>query len=145
MKFLSNLFNSGAKEIIDSAGGVIDKVVTNDHERSRAKAELSEIVMQSLNRLHEAQRSLIEAEMQGNWLQRSWRPIVMLVFTTMIVLGAFMEIPYLDSNSRFWGLLELGLGGYIIGRSVEKVSRNVTSNIDLPFVRKKDRKDLIKG
>jgi hypothetical protein len=77
--------------------------------------------------------------MQGNWLQKSWRPLVMLTFTIMIVLGAFKEIPYLESSSQFWQLLELGLGGYVIGRTVEKVSETVTQNIDLTFLKKKDR------
>ena len=64
-------------------------------------------------------------EAQGNWLQKSWRPLVMLCFTFIILLGVFILIPLLDDNSEFWNLLEIGLGGYIIGRSVEKVTGKI--------------------
>lgn len=43
---------------------------------------------------------------------------------------------------EFWELLKLGLGGYVIGRSAEKIANSVTKNVDLPFLRKKDRKDV---
>ena len=64
-------------------------------------------------------------EAQGNWLQKSWRPLVMLCCTFIILLGVFIPIPLLDDNSEFWNLLEIGLGGYIIGRSVEKVTGKI--------------------
>ena len=142
MSFLSKIFSKGAKDIIDSSGNVIDKISTSDQEKMNAKNELSNIVFDSLNTLQNAQKEIILSETKGNWLQRSWRPLVMLTFTLLIVLGAFIEIPYLENNSRFWTLLEIGLGGYVIGRSVEKVSENVTKNSDISFLRKKDRKDI---
>ena len=55
------------------------------------------------------------------WLQRSWRPIVMLVFTLIILAGTFLNLPILADTSRFWDLLEIGLGGYIIGRGSEQL------------------------
>jgi hypothetical protein len=142
MSFLSKIFSKGAKDIIDSSGNIIDKISTSDQEKMNAKNELSSIVFDSLNTLQNAQKEIILSETKGNWLQRSWRPLVMLTFTALIVLGAFIEIPYLENNSRFWTLLEIGLGGYVIGRSVEKVSENVTKNSDISFLRKKDRKDI---
>lgn len=142
MSFLSKIFSKGAKDIIDSSGNVIDKISTSDQEKMNAKNELSNIVFDSLNNLQNAQKDIILSETKGNWLQRSWRPMVMLTFTALIVLGAFIEIPYLENNSKFWILLEIGLGGYVIGRSVEKVSENVTKNSDISFLRKKDRKDI---
>ncbi len=143
--FLGSLFKGGAKDILEGTNNILDKVVTNDTERSNAKEELSEVVLNALNRMQEAQKEVLLAEMKGNWLQRSWRPMVMLTFTAMIVAGAFTEIPYLADSSPFWSLLKIGLGGYVIGRSVEKVTKNVTANIDLPFLRKKERKYNIVG
>ena len=49
----------------------------------------------------------------------------MLCFTFIILLGVFIPIPLLDDNSEFWNLLEIGLGGYIIDRSVEKVTGKI--------------------
>ena len=143
MSFLTNLFSKGAKELLDSGGKLIDGITTSDQEKLNAKAELSKIVLTSLNSLQNAQRDVILAESRGNWLQRSWRPLVMLLFASIVVIGAFTTIPYLTDNSPFWGLLKLGLGGYIIGRSTEKITDKVTTNMDLTFLRKKDRKDKI--
>ena len=45
----------------------------------------------------------------------------MLVFTLIILVGTFLNLPILADTSRFWDLLEIGLGGYIIGRGSEQL------------------------
>jgi len=78
----------------------------------------------------EQQASIVRAEAQGDsWLQKSWRPITMLVFV-FIIANNYILFPYLSLFTNkvvelnippdMWGLLKLGLGGYVIGRSVEK-------------------------
>ena len=66
---------------------------------------------------------ILAAEAGGNWLQRSWRPLVMLVFAAVVLVGAFVPLPMLEDNSRFWDLLEIGLGGYILGRGMETLPK----------------------
>ncbi len=122
-----------------AVGGIVDSLTTSDAEKSEAKERLTAVVMEALNETANAQAEVLKTELKGNWLQRSWRPIVMLTFTVIIVIGAFRPIPFLDSTSPFWSLLELGLGGYVVGRSVEKVADTVTKNVDIPFLKKKDR------
>ena len=139
MSFLKKITGNIIGDTIDKAGGIVDNLTVTDDEKSAAKAKLTSIVTESLNSLQELQADVLKAELSGNWLQRSWRPLVMITFTCIIVVGAFREIPYLADNSPFWTLLEIGLGGYVIGRSVEKVAGKVTENIDMPFLKKKDR------
>ena len=43
--------------------------------------------------------------------QRGIRPCL-----AVILVGAFTELPLLEESSRLWDLLEIGLGGYIVGR-----------------------------
>ena len=76
---------------------------------------------------------IITAEAQGqSWLQRSWRAILMLAFGFIVIYVKFiaplfdLKIPELENE--FWNLLQLGIGGYVIGRSAEKISKNVTFN-----------------
>lgn len=140
MGVLSTIFGKGAKELTDSLGNAINGLSTSDEEKLILKNKISTIVLDALNKLAELQASIINTEAKGNWIQRSWRPITMLTFVAIIVLGAFIEIPYLKEDSKFWDLLEIGLGGYVIGRTTEKVADKVTKNIDLSFLRKKDRK-----
>ncbi|WP_197053315.1 3TM-type holin [Litchfieldella xinjiangensis] len=81
----------------------------------------------------EAQASVITAEANGeSYLQRNWRPILMLVITA-IVANNYIIAPYLgamfgsaltlDLPERLWDLMTLGVGGYIGGRTIEKVTR----------------------
>ena len=69
---------------------------------------------------------MIRTEAQGeSWLQRNWRPLTMMVFVGLIVgkwLGYTAPGVSEDLELRLLGLIEIGLGGYVIGRSVEKVA-----------------------
>ncbi|BDD05473.1 3TM-type holin [Aureibacter tunicatorum] len=150
MNILSKLFSKGASEILSKSNDIIDGLSTTDHEKLKAKNELSQIVLGSLNEVQNAQKEIIVTEAQGNWLQRSWRPLVMLSFTFIVIYTYFIQhlfsiAPQIELPDKFWGLLEVGLGGYVIGRSVEKVATSVTQNVDLTFLKKKERKNNIYG
>ena len=66
--------------VIKDIGKVIDDIFTNDEERQKAKNELVKIIQQKELELQKMQTDIIIAEAKGNWLQRSWRPILMLSF-----------------------------------------------------------------
>lgn len=72
------------------------------------------------NALAQWQSSVVTAEAQGNWLQRSWRPLTMLIFLLLVILNQYglMKVPLSD---QIWELFKVGLGGYIGGRSLEKI------------------------
>mgnify|MGYP006877977865 FL=1 len=50
----------------------------------------------------------------------------MLVFALIVLVGTFTTLPILSETSRFWDLLEIGLGGYVVGRSGEKIMQALT-------------------
>lgn len=143
MSWLKNIFSSGAAQIVDSVGNTIDRLTTSDDEKSKAKQELSDLITSRLNELATLQASVLTQELKGNWLQRSWRPIVMLSFAAIVVYSKFVApafgLPNAELERDFWVLLEVGIGGYVIGRSVEKVAGKVTENVDMPFLKRKDR------
>lgn len=145
MGILDKIFTNGAKELTDSIGNVVDKFVTTDSEKLKAKKELSELALTKLNELSSMQKEVLLAETNGNKLQRNWRPIVMLAFAFIVVYSKFIapafELPNTELEPDFWDLLRIGIGGYVIGRSVEKVAGDVTKNMDLTFLKKKDRKE----
>jgi len=67
-----------------------------------------------------------------SWLQRTWRPITMLVFVGLIVarwLG--WSAPNLGEAEvlKLWDIVEIGLGGYVIGRSAEKILPTVVKSL----------------
>lgn len=72
--------------------------------------------------LLDGQQKVIAAEAtSGNWLTSSWRPITMLTFLGLVVCDSFGWL-HSPLAPQAWTLLQIGLGGYTVGRSVEKVA-----------------------
>lgn len=121
--------------ILDKGLGIIDKCVEDKDLKTQLKAQFESQLLQLdfsiISKQIEAQAQIIAAETQGrSWLQRNWRPILMLVVVA-IVANNYLLFPYLrllfpgyvhmlDLPERLWDLMTLGVGGYIAGRSVEK-------------------------
>jgi hypothetical protein len=72
----------------------------------------------------------------SHWLTRSWRPMLMLLFMALLAIYGVL-LPTLDLIAahpvtftprwrdlppEFWNLLTVGLGGYVGGRSLEKIA-----------------------
>ena len=118
--------------VIKEIGGIIDNLFTNDEERINAKNKIIKVLKEKELELQKMQTDIIIAEAKGNWLQRSWRPILMLSFGFIVIYVKFLAplfnltIPPLEHE--FWDLLQLGIGGYVVGRSAEKIAKSVTIN-----------------
>jgi hypothetical protein len=85
-----------------------------------------------------AQRDVIVAEANSaSWMARNWRPIMMLTFV-FIIFNNFILLPYvtlfggtpveLEIPESLFGLLKIGVGGYICGRSGEKMVESYAKN-----------------
>ena len=112
--------------LIKAIGETVDRLTLPAREKRQLEAELTEKLRTHVEKLAEEQSSVLREEARGNWLQRSWRPLVMLTFATIILTGTFVSLPILADTSRFWDLLEIGLGGYVIGRGGEKILQTIT-------------------
>lgn len=109
-------------DVVNAISGVINGVTLPAREKRELQAEILRLVYEREREIIEAQTGVIKVEAAGNWLQRSWRPLVMLVFAVIVLIGTFTSLPMLADTSRFWDLLEIGLGGYVVGRSGEKMA-----------------------
>ena len=79
--------------------------------------------------LMKAKADVIKSEAQGSsWIQRSWRPITMLTFLALVVLDAFNLLAFRLAEQA-WDLLQIGLGGYVVGRSAEKIVPKVAESL----------------
>lgn len=111
---------------------LIDNLHTSDEERLTIKAKLFEMqsqlasqVIEYEGQLLKAKSDIIVAEAKGaSWIQRSWRPITMLTFLFLVVMDAFGWLPFRLAD-KAWTLLQIGLGGYVVGRSFEKTMPQV--------------------
>ncbi|OEE65865.1 hypothetical protein A1OO_08635 [Enterovibrio norvegicus FF-33] len=119
--------------IVEPVTALIDDLHTSDEERLQVKARLFDMqsamaakVMDYEARLIESKTKVITAEAQGaSWLQRNWRPITMLTFLVLVVADTF-GLTEFRLATEAWTLLQIGLGGYVIGRSAEKIVPKVT-------------------
>ncbi|WP_303181275.1 3TM-type holin [uncultured Butyricimonas sp.] len=114
------------KGVVSAVGGVIDRLTLPAREKKQLETDLLRIFIEWEKRVMEAQAAVLTEEARGTWLQRSWRPLVMLTFALIVLAGTFTSLPMLADTSRFWDLLEIGLGGYVVGRSGEKIVQAFT-------------------
>lgn len=115
---------------------VIDHVLPSGDAKLQLQQKIVEAqilaasqMMDYEKQLLDSQTKIITAEAQGQgWLQRSWRPITMLTFLALAVCDSFGWLPNPLAPGA-WTLLQLGLGGYVAGRSLEKVAPAITNAI----------------
>lgn len=104
---------------------VIDKAVEDKDQATMIKAKLNELALTGALKELEAAAQIIVAEAQGeSWLQRNWRPLLMVMFG-VIIANNYLIVPLFNTPSALippdmWDLLKLGVGGYVVGRTVEK-------------------------
>ncbi len=126
MNKILNWFTGG---VIKEIGKVIDNLFTTEEERIKAKNEVFKVLQEQQLELQKLQTEIIVTEANGNWLQRSWRPILMLCFGFIVMYVKFIaplfQLPIPPLENEFWNLLQLGIGGYVVGRSAEKISKNI--------------------
>ena len=128
MGFWSNLFKPGGDTIkgtLEGAGTLAKDIRTaiTGEVSPEKKAELEAKLLSLQSEILKAQAGVVMAEANGqSWLQRSWRPITMLTFLILVVLDSFGVLPFRLAKEA-WGLLKIGLGGYVIGRSAETVAK----------------------
>jgi hypothetical protein len=122
----------GIVKVVDDAVPDSDLKAKLESEDNRAKLESG---LKEMSQRMQLQQAAIVAEIQGeSWLQRNWRPLTMMVFV-FIIVNNFVLVPYLTQfwvgmptlplPPELWQLLEIGLGGYIAGRTIEKVTETV--------------------
>lgn len=122
--------------LIPSITSLISEVVTDKDEAARINAELTKKMLDQSSDLFKAQAEIITAEAKSeHWLAAVWRPITMLVFVFIVannyVLAPYaaafgFPVPTLEIPDGMWGMLQIGIGGYIASRGVEKVADKVS-------------------
>tara|TARA_Y100001938_G_C8031738_1_gene401040 strand:+ start:268 stop:657 length:390 start_codon:yes stop_codon:yes gene_type:complete len=129
MSILGKIFNSGAKDLVDSVGNAIDKIHTSAEEKELVKAEVKKMLLDYEQNIQQEVTKRWEADMNGNWLTKSIRPLtlgfLMIVLTvfTLVDFG-YVNISISDSWIDLWQILAITcFGAYFGGRSFEKIKK----------------------
>lgn len=119
-------------DVLGVISKTIDDVVTSDEERLQLRNELQRIISEKGLEADKMAADIIQTEAKGNWLQKSWRPILMLSFGFIVMYSKFFApafgLPNTVLEPDFWELLRLGIGGYVVGRSAEKITEKISNN-----------------
>ena len=115
--------------VVSPITNLIDELHTSDEEKLIIKNKMMQIQANAYSeaielekQVMQAKASIITAEANGqSWLQRSWRPITMLTFLALVVADSFGWLAN-PLATEAWTLLQIGLGGYVVGRSAEKIA-----------------------
>lgn len=111
--------------LIEPLFSTIDKVVGNKAEADKIKLSIQQQILSNKSNEFKAAADIIVAEAKGeSWLQRNWRPVLMLWFAGLI--GAHwmgFTAPNISDEvlNSLLDIVKIGIGGYVIGRSTEKV------------------------
>jgi hypothetical protein len=110
---------------LDVGGKLIDRLWPDKAQQDQARLALLELAQKGELAELTGRAEIVKAEAaSGHWLAACWRPILMLTFGALIVarwLG--WSAPGISEAEvlKLWDIVQLGLGGYVIGRSAEKV------------------------
>lgn len=116
--------------LFDFGSTLLDKFFPDKDEAAKAKIKLVEMQMNGELSKLQISAGIITAEAKSeHFLVAAWRPITMLVFVFIIAnnyilypyLSLFIDnAPKLDLPPDMWDLLKIGIGGYTVGRTIEK-------------------------
>lgn len=133
LSFIGDIFKP-ASELIDSLHTSEEEKLSLKQQFFTIQATLYSKALEYEARIKEAQARIIEAEAKSeSWLASNWRPMTAVTFVALIVLRWFEVIdPVIISEAleaKLWDVLEICLGGYVIGRSAEKIIPSVAEAI----------------
>jgi hypothetical protein len=137
--------------MVNFMNNVIDKIVPDKDLKIKYKKEIEALARQeAIERARiinlederdtgavtaglQAQRDVILAEAQsGHWFVAAWRPILMGLFIGILgnnyILAPYTNMlfhlnPSVPLPPEMWETLQIGIGGYVGGRSLEKIAK----------------------
>jgi len=122
---------------------VVGRVLPADKNKAQEiERELSMALMQNTAEIEKAAASVVIAEANSEHkITATWRPILMLTITAIVgwnylvaplveltvTLATGNQIPLsIPLPEELWTLLTVGVGGYVLGRSGEKIAGKIS-------------------
>jgi hypothetical protein len=126
--------------VVGPIAEILKKVIPDADKRAQAQEEITRAVIANEAEIIGAARDVIVAEAQsGSYAARNWRPHLM--YFLMVLLAWIAVVAPLaglakdttgslrDVPPEVWQLLMIGMGGYIIGRTGEKIAATFAERI----------------
>jgi hypothetical protein len=128
MDFIGGIFKPAA-DLIDNMHTSTEEKMSMSNQLEKIQNAMTSKVLDLDAQLLASKTAIITAEANGQgFLQRNWRPVTMLTFLVLVVCDSFGLLAFRLADEA-WTLLQLGLGGYVIGRSAEKITKPIIEAI----------------
>lgn len=130
-----------AETIIGVFGETLDKFFPDKNKKIAALTAIREKILENEAKIITAAATIVGKEADSErWYQNAWRPAFMWLII-FIIFNNFIFAPYVEMifgvnlnlsinvgavPDQLWRAIDIGLGGYIIGRSAEKVANNMS-------------------
>jgi hypothetical protein len=130
MSILTQIFSSGATELIKGVGGVIDNLHTSKEEKLEAERKIQTLIANHEVEMEKTITDRWKSDMASDsWLSKNVRPAVLIFLVVSTVLMIFIDAGTINFvvEDKWTDLLQLVLitviGAYFGGRSLEKVKK----------------------
>ena len=130
MSILSKVFSTGAGELINKVGGVIDNLHTSAEEKAAAEKQIKDMILGYEAEMQKQVTERWKLDMNSDsWLSKNIRPLVLIFLVVCTMLLIFIDAGKINFSVKdsYVDLLQLVLitviGAYFGGRSLEKVKK----------------------
>ena len=118
-------------------GDIVNRVLPADANKAgEIEREIRLSLLENEEKLENMRGQIVLAEANsGSWLTSTWRPLLMMIIVSIIALNYLifplisltLGVPLeIDLPSELWTLLNIGVGGYVVGRSGEKITETLS-------------------
>ena len=116
-------------------GDIVKEAIPDPDKKAEAENKVRLALLENTKQIEASASQIILAEAKSeSWIASSWRPILMFNIT-LIVSVNYLIFPLIEvaTSSKLmiplpdelWTLLTVGVGGYVVGRSGEKVAKTL--------------------
>ena len=130
MSILTNIFSSGATELVKGVGDVIDNLHTSKEEKLAAELKVKELISNYEVEMEKTITDRWKSDMASDsWLSKNVRPMVLVFLVVSTVLMIFIDAATIKFvvEPKWTDLLQIVLitviGAYFGGRSLEKTKK----------------------
>ena len=112
-------------------GDVLKRVIPDSDKSMEIEREVKLALLEHSDSIEALRGKIVLEEARSqHWMTATWRPLLMMVMVIIIAMN-YLLFPILqmvfgvevqlELPPELWNLLTIGVGGYIVGRSGEKM------------------------
>jgi len=113
-------------------GDLVKRLIPDGDKSEEVEKEIKLALLENSESLEALSGEIVLAEAKSsNWITAAWRPLLMMVIIAIVALNYLFfpvvnmltgSVLLIELPKELWNLLQIGVGGYVVGRSGEKIA-----------------------